>query len=127
MTKNKGKGGKSKRKGKSDQQEENKRELLLKEPGQEYAKITKILGNCRAEVYCFDDVIRLSHFRGAFRKRVWIEMNDIVLVGLRDYENAKCDVIHKYLPEEIRHLSYLNEIPAKFITNTEEIFHDKRE
>merc|ERR1712180_24670 len=41
---------------------------------------------------CFDGVERLCHIRGKLRKKVWIAQSDIVLVGLRDYQDAKADV-----------------------------------
>merc|ERR1719213_447000 len=44
---------------------------------------------------CFDGVERLCHIRGKLRKKVWIAQSDIVLVGLRDYQDAKADVILK--------------------------------
>merc|ERR1712061_43687 len=40
---------------------------------------------------CFDGVERLCHIRGKLRKKVWIAQSDIVLVGLRDYQDAKAD------------------------------------
>ena len=39
---------------------------------------------------------RLAHIRGKMRKKVWVNAGDIVLIGLREYQDAKCDVIHKY-------------------------------
>ena len=44
MPKNKGKGGKNRRRGKNEN-EGLKRELVFKEDGQEYAQVTKMLGN----------------------------------------------------------------------------------
>ena len=44
MPKNKGKGGKNRRRGKNEN-EGFKRELVFKEDGQEYAQVTKMLGN----------------------------------------------------------------------------------
>ena len=70
MPKNKGKGGKSKRKGKNKNDEGDKRELLMKEDGQEYAQVVKMLGNCRFEAFCFDGQTRIGHVRGKFRKKV---------------------------------------------------------
>merc|ERR1719382_640925 len=35
---------------------------------------------------CFDGVKRLCHIRGKLRKKVWINQSDIVLIGLRDYQ-----------------------------------------
>merc|ERR1719445_2078039 len=58
--------------------------LVFKEDGQEYAQVTKMLGNGRLEAMCFDGVKRLCHIRGKLRKKVWINQSDIVLIGLRD-------------------------------------------
>ncbi len=85
MPKNKGKGGKNRRRGKNEN-EGLKRELVFREDGQEYAQVTKMLGNGRLEAMCFDGVQRLCHIRGKLRKKVWINQSDIILVGLRDYQ-----------------------------------------
>ncbi|KER26907.1 hypothetical protein T265_05960 [Opisthorchis viverrini] len=68
MPKNKGKGGKNRRRGKNEN-ESQKRELIYKEAGQEYAKVERLLGNGRLEAYCFDGVKRLCHIRGKLRKK----------------------------------------------------------
>ncbi|CAL8096815.1 unnamed protein product [Calicophoron daubneyi] len=110
MPKNKGKGGKNRRRGKNEN-ESQKRELIYKMDGQEYAKVERLLGNGRLEAYCFDGVKRLCHIRGKLRKKVWISNGDIILVGLRDYQDSKADVIMKYLNDEARTLKSLGEIP----------------
>ena len=51
MPKNKGKGGKNRRRGKNESGLM-KRELVFKEDGQEYAQATKMLGNGRLEGIC---------------------------------------------------------------------------
>ena len=68
MPKNKGKGGKNRRRGKNEN-EETKRQLEFKEPGQEYAQVVRMLGNGRCECYCFDGQTRLGHIRGKMRKK----------------------------------------------------------
>jgi translation initiation factor 1A len=113
MTKNTGKGGKGFRKGKSAGGGIFRRELLLKEDGQEYAKVTKILGNGHVECSCFDNIVRLGNIRGKMRRRIWIVLDDIVLCGLRDYQDGKADIIHKYNPEEIRNLRNIGELPEE--------------
>ena len=113
MPKNKGKGGKSKRKGKNKNEDEQKRELVFKDAGQEYAQVLQVLGNCRVRAFCFDGVTRLCHVRGKFRKKVWINRDDIILVGLRDYQDGKADVIHKFSSDEARKLKTLGELPEK--------------
>jgi translation initiation factor 1A len=89
------KGGKNVKRGKKGG-DEDKRELVFKEDGQEYAQVVRMLGNCRLEAFCFDGTTRLAHIRGKMRKKLWVNAGDIVLIGLRDYQDAKCDVIHKY-------------------------------
>jgi len=120
MPKNKGKGGKNRRRGKNEN-EDMKRELVFKEDGQEYAQVTKMLGNGRLEALCFDGVKRLCHIRGKLRKKVWINQSDIILIGLRDYQDQKADVILKYTPEEARSLKAYGEIPESAKINDAEM------
>ncbi|GAA5803287.1 eukaryotic translation initiation factor 1A, Y-chromosomal [Pilaira anomala] len=110
MVKNKGKGGKSRRRGKNDT-ENDKRELVFKEEGQEYAQVLKMLGNGRVEAQCFDGVKRLALIRGKLRKKVWINQGDIVLLSLRDFQDEKADVIQRYNPDEARQLKSYGELP----------------
>merc|ERR1711943_183201 len=110
MPKNKGKGGKSRRRGKGDSGLD-KRELIFKEDGQEYAQVLTMLGGGRLEALCFDGVKRLCGIRGKMRKRVWIAGGDIVLVGLRDFQDERADVILKYSADEARNLKAYGELP----------------
>lgn len=111
MVKKTGGGNKHKKKKNNPSTAEIERELIFKVESQEYAQVTKILGNCRLEVQCFDGKTRLANIRGSMRKKVWIKMNDVVLVSLREYEDGKCDVIHKYDAKEVNRLKALDEIP----------------
>src|SRR5574337_542073 len=71
MPKNKGKGGKNRKRGKNEADDE-KRELVFKEDGQEYAQVLRMLGNGRCEAMCIDGTKRLCHIRGKMHKKVWI-------------------------------------------------------
>jgi len=117
MPKNKGKGGKNRRRGKNTNEEE-KRELILKEAGQEYAQVIRMLGNGRLEGHCFDGKTRLCHIRGKMRKKVWISPGDIILLGLRDFQDDKADVILKYTSDEARKLKAQGELPDNTQINT---------
>ncbi|PWA64929.1 Nucleic acid-binding, OB-fold [Artemisia annua] len=116
MPKNKGKGGKNRKRGKNEADDE-KRELVFKEDGQEYAQVLRMLGNGRCEVMCIDGTKRLSHIRGKMHKKVWIAAGDIILVGLRDYQDDKSDVILKYMPDEARLLKAYGELPENIRLN----------
>jgi len=122
MPKNKGKGGKNRRRGKNEN-DNIKRELILVEEGQSYAQVTRILGNGHLEAFCFDNTggkKRLCHIRGKLRKKQWINQGDVILVGLRDYQDDKADVIMKYLADEARELKRMREIPENInITDTQ--------
>lgn len=109
MPKNKGKGGKNHKRGKNDS-EGDKRELVFKEDGQEYAVVEKMLGNGWLAAACADGEKRMAHIRGAFRKKVWINVGDVILLGLRDYQEEKADVILKYTPDEARLLKSYGEL-----------------
>lgn len=122
MPKNKGKGGKNRKRGKNENEAE-KRELLYKEDGQEYGQVIRMLGNGRLESQCIDGKKRLCHIRGKMRKKVWVGQGDIVLVGLRDYQDEKADVIMKYTADEARVLKLYGELPENIrINDTDVIF-----
>lgn len=124
MPKNKGKGGKNRRRGKNDNDGE-KKELQFKEDGQEYAQVLRMLGHGRLEAHCFDGVKRLCHIRGKMRKRVWVNGGDIVLVSLRDYQDRKGDIIAKYTPDEARCLKTYGEIPSNAKINDNDLTEEK--
>jgi len=102
-------GGKRKRRGKKEGEAE-KRQLEFKEDGQEYGRVTKMLGDGRIEAKCSDGEIRICHIRGKMRKRVWINIDDLVLVDIREFQDNKGDVIYKYNQEEDRTLQSYGEL-----------------
>ncbi|KAG0658512.1 Translation initiation factor 1A [Rhodotorula mucilaginosa] len=120
------KGGKNRRRGKNEN-EGDKRELVFKEEGQEYAQVIKMLGNGRVEAMCFDGEKRLGHIRGKMRKKashwcVWINQGDIVLLSLRDFQDGKADVIQKYSSDEARKLKQYGELPETAKINETDVY-----
>jgi len=124
MPKNKGKGGKNRRRGKNENDNE-KRELVFKEDGQEYAQVVKMLGNGRLEAKCFDGPTRLAHIRGKLRKKVWINQGDIILLSLREYQDGKGDVLMKYSADEARSLKAYGELPESTRINETDTYADE--
>lgn len=113
-------GGKNRKRGKNENEEE-KRELVYKEDGQEYAQVIRMLGNGRLEAQCIDGKKRLCHIRGKMRKKVWVAQGDIVLLGLRDYQDEKADVIMKYTADEARVLKQYGELPEHIRINDTDV------
>lgn len=126
MVKKIGGGKKHKKKKNENNSSEVERKLEIKEDGLEYAQVTKVLGNCRLELSCLDGKKRLGNIRGNMRKKVWIVLNDLVLVSLRDFEDNKCDIILKYSPKEVNKLKSLGEIPESIKVNDPSIIEEDK-
>ncbi len=120
------KGGKAYKKGKH---QDNVPDFTECEPGQMYARVLKILGNCRVIVYCNDDERRICHIRGAIRKRVWITAGDIVVVSSREFESSlsaaegleKGDVLSKVDPHHYGRLKKDPVFNAKLLCELEKV------
>lgn len=118
MVKNFGKGGKGCKKMKSGCMDQSNRILLFKEVGQDYAVIKDVYGSGRYSCVCNDGKVeRLGILRGNMRKRSThrIGKGDLVLVGLREYQDSKADIIHVYLSDEIKSLVNYNEITNELL------------
>jgi len=126
MPKNKGKGGKNRRRGKNEN-DDVKRELIFKEDGQEYAQVIKMLGNGRLEAKCFDGTTRLAHIRGKLRKKVWVNQGDIILLSLREFQDGKGDVLLKYSADEARSLKAYGELPENTRINETDTYGDENQ
>jgi translation initiation factor 1A len=125
MPKNKGAGGKNRRKGKGTFAKP--KELIYKDEGQEYGRVTKSLGNGFMEVHCFDGpdgTLRRAHIRGKMRKKIWMGVNDIVLVNIRDFQDRTCDILLKYSSDEARILRSRKEIPNNSDVNQTDVIEE---
>lgn len=109
-------GGKKKKKGKKKPQNNIKRKLRFPDTGENYAQVKKLLGDCRLEVYIPGEGIRKAKIPGRFRKRVWINRDDWVIIQYRECderEDSTCDILHVYKLEEVRKLRKIEEIPVE--------------
>jgi translation initiation factor 1A len=132
-------GGKGYKKKKAGGTEFNKKPLEFAETDQKYALVTKMLGGCRVECKLYGggsienggnsetggnsgvggaSGMAIGVIRGAMRKKVYININDVIIVSVRDFEPDKVDVIHKYNNDEIRELIKLKEIPSNIHDDT---------
>ena len=105
------KGGKKYKRNKNVAQENKTTRLKDENESQEYAQITKALGNCRFEVMCFDGKSRLATMCGKMRKRVFVNQGELVLVSLRDWQDSKCDIIDKYNANDVQKFKKMKCIP----------------
>ncbi|MHA1716798.1 MAG: translation initiation factor eIF-1A, partial [Promethearchaeota archaeon] len=62
--------------------------------------VVQILGNDRMRVRCADGKERLGRIRGKIKKRMWIRLGDLVLVSPWDFQDDRCDIVHRYRQTE---------------------------
>ena len=109
----KNQGGKKKKRGKK-QQDESKKLEILKDDETEYAKVLERKGGPYLSVRLLSGETVMGIIRGKMRRRVWMAVNDIILIGIRDFQEGKVDVLHKYPEEHVRQLVEMGEIPDYF-------------
>lgn len=111
------KGGKKKN-NKNNGNNIEKRQLLYKDDMQEYAKMTKMLGDRRIMVMLPDKTEVMAIIPGKFKKRCWMKAGDTLIVSRRDFQESKWDVCYKYNEDEVRLLIKKDEIPPFFADNS---------
>jgi translation initiation factor 1A len=100
------------------------RELVVREDGQVYARVMRLLGGGRLMARCDDGRERTCRIRGSMIRRDWIRAGDAVLVALRSFDDDKADVVHKYNPDEVTRLERMGEMNAADINGPEEALGD---
>lgn len=112
-------GGKNYKKSKHGGDDENSI-FIERQEDQQYGRVVKVLGNGNMLVYCNDNKERICHIRGAIRKRVWINLGDLVLVSLRDLGDAdKGDILTKYEPKFFSKIKKLDGVNPVLFNNLE--------
>ena len=127
MPKGNQKGGKKHKKGKKESFQE--KQLIYKDPkeDQEYAKVLKVNGSGRYNLFCFDGKDRLGICAGNIKRRVRLAINDIVLVALWDFQDNKCSIVHKYEEDEVHKLKTQGEFPENVKLEEDNPFLDDSE
>lgn len=122
MSNNKGKGGKKHRRGKNTTFEP---KIDLPDEFQFFGYVTKILGNLQVNLDYYVPTrcekthklldwtkhSKIGNIRGKMRKRVFVNLGDIVLVTERDFDASKVDIIDKFQHSQMEHLKRLVDVP----------------
>ena len=81
------------------------RKLEFKSKDQEYAVVVRLLGNKRVLVLTNDNKEIISRISPKFKRmKIWIQLDDLVLISMRDNEDDKSDIIYKYTNIETKKL-----------------------
>jgi len=85
--------------------EEEGRELRLPSEGEVLGVIEQLLGYDRVKVRCADGHTRLCRIPGRMKKRVWMRIGDVVLVGIWDFQpDKRGDILYRYERNEVKEL-----------------------
>ena len=57
----------------------------------------------------------IGYVRGSIKKRCRLKINDIVIIAIREYQDDKVDIIHKYNEDEMKQLQRNNYLDADFM------------
>lgn len=106
---------------------EKKRECPFRDPqNQVYAQITAMLGNGRCRTLDTENVERLGIIRGSMKSREWISTKDLVLLALRDFQDAKADIVYRYNEAEVQMLVRLGEVKAQFVQGVDVLLDEEQ-
>lgn len=105
-----------------------KRDLVLKQENEDYAKVQKLVGDRRLKMLTSTDGKEIiGTIRGCFGKRCWIKEGDLVLIQYREYQLDKADVIYKYTNDEENTLFRQGEIPQFFLGRNNDYEHEQKD
>ena len=85
---------------------------------------SQIRGSWRFNVLCFDGKERMATMCGTMRKRRFINQDDIVLVSLRDWQDAKCDIIDNYDENLVRKMKDKGLVPDSIKLDVDKQYSD---
>jgi translation initiation factor 1A len=101
------KGGKNYKKGKRGPKvQSNHKTPLAENENHRYAQVDGKMGGVQLRVICSDNITRRAIIPGSFRRKVWMNVGDIVLVELSQINKSKdeCYVLYKYEYSEAQDL-----------------------
>ncbi len=81
--------------------------------GQIFGVADQLLGASRIKVTCADGKSRLGRIPGKLKKRMWIREGDLLIVKPWDFQEEKCDILHRYTKTEASYLSRRGIIPKQ--------------
>ena len=64
---------------------------------EQFALAELMMGANHIRVRCIDGVTRLGRIKGTMKKRIWIREGDTLIVTPWSFQDAKCDIMYRYL------------------------------
>jgi len=64
---------------------------------EQFARAELMMGANHIRVLCFDGITRMGRIKGTMKKRTWIREGDTLIVTPWSFQDAKCDIMYRYL------------------------------
>ncbi len=86
-----------------------------REEHEQFAVVTQLMGASQIRALCEDGQERMCRIPGKMRKRVWIRVNDVVIVRLWEFQQSKADIAWRFLGNQVEWMKrkgYLKNLPV---------------
>ena len=71
---------------------------------EQFARAELMMGANHIRVRCFDGITRMGRIKGTMKKRTWIREGDTLIVTPWSFQDAKCDIMYRYLKPQTKWL-----------------------
>ena len=78
--------------------------LPREDEGEMFGVVQQLHGSNQIKIMCQDGQERMCRIPGKMRKRVWMRLNDVVIVKLWDFQPIKADVVWRFLGNQVEWL-----------------------
>jgi len=85
-------------------EEEITKSIVTPGPNQVYGKVVRLLGSGWAIVLCDDGKTRRCRVRGKLRRRIWVRVNDTVLVEPWGFQGDHGEILFRYTTNQVDYL-----------------------
>jgi len=96
------------------QEEIRKIRLPKRDTLEQFGLITQLVGGFHIKALCEDGQERICRIPGKMKKRIWMRLNDIVILKLWDFQPIKADIVWRFTEVQAHHLKnkgYLQKLP----------------
>ncbi|MEE8133148.1 MAG: translation initiation factor eIF-1A [Nitrososphaerales archaeon] len=87
------------------------KELVLPQENELLGRVIKLPGGDHVIVKCTDGKVRVCRIRGKMKRRMWVRENDVVLLVPWDFQDAKADIVWRYIQAHAQWLVNNNYLP----------------
>jgi translation initiation factor 1A len=86
-------------------EEEITKSIMTPGPSQVIGKVMALLGSGWAIVLCEDGKTRRCRVRGKLRRRIWVRVNDMVLVEPWSFQQDHGEILFRYTENQVGYLT----------------------